>query len=95
MSAFLLILSMLHPYLTAFLEWSEAAGVPGMQMLGYFVMEFGSLGLELPYLYLALPVVYGTGRLLSALAALALTALMLVVILAYRFILFWLTFATV
>jgi hypothetical protein len=95
MSAFLFLLGLAIPYLNAFLEWGSATGLPGMGLLEVLLKEFGSLLLQLPYLYLAVVAVYRTGRLASALGALALTTLLLFVVIAYRFMLFWVTFATV
>ena len=95
MSAFLFLLAVLMPYLNAFFEWGSAVGLPGLGFLEVLVKEFGSLLIMVPYLYLALKVVHGTGRLSSALGALALTVLMIVAMVLYRLLLFWVTFATV
>ncbi|MGH7471332.1 MAG: hypothetical protein ACRENP_25565 [Longimicrobiales bacterium] len=95
MSAYLALLSLISPFLRAFFDWGSRIGLPGLVgFLQVLLFEFGGLLLLAPYLYFALGMAYGTKRLPSALAALALTAWFMLCMLAYRFLLFWITFAT-
>ncbi len=56
-------------------------------------VENGSMILQLPYLYIALRVVYGSGRIGSIGRVVFLIAWGLFATVSYRFLLFWLTFA--
>jgi hypothetical protein len=94
-SAFLFGLSMIAPYVGLLLDSARRSGVPGIGFVRWALFEMGSLLLILPYVFYAIRRVYAVGWVLGAFASLLLGALLLVVIVTYRFFLFWLTFATV
>jgi uncharacterized protein DUF3667 len=94
-SAFLFVLSMMAPYVGWLFDWASRAGMPGIPFVRFALFEMGSLLVILPYLFWAVRRVYAVGRVFGGVATFLLAALLLVVIVTYRFLLFWLTFATV
>lgn len=67
---------------------------PGVQAWVTTILEYGSLAIVIPYLYLALRRVYGRGRGVSAASAIGVALGAFAVTMMYRFLLFWVTFAS-